>query len=342
MDTSVQKKKQLMIFSIITFGLPVVMGLFMWYGYSHGKNISEFSLIHMFYPATGAMVVLTLGENKNQLLPKILFKGFIVLTGLMVGSGILSVFSASKFFVQLAQPLLIIGSLLFWLGLFWLNEDQRSAYNLNFKNQRKVLIMILLFIFLYFARIISVLMINGTLSSLMEILANPKTWVSILFLFINLFLSIAAYFGEEYGWRYFLQPILQKRYGSIIGVLIVGVVWGLWHMPLNFFFYTTPEYGIMSVVSQVLSCISLGIFFAYAYMKTDNIWTVVLLHFFNNNFAMVLSGDSTASTGMDWGDVALSAMVTALLFAWPILTTFFKNRKNLNPTPAERIRANVK
>ena len=38
------EKKQLTIFSAIAFGMPVIMGLFMWYGYSQGKNIDLFSM----------------------------------------------------------------------------------------------------------------------------------------------------------------------------------------------------------------------------------------------------------------------------------------------------------
>ena len=47
------EKKQLTIFSAIAFGMPVIMGLFMWYGYSQGKNIDLFSMTHMYYPAAG-------------------------------------------------------------------------------------------------------------------------------------------------------------------------------------------------------------------------------------------------------------------------------------------------
>lgn len=43
-------------------------------------------------------------------------------------------------------------------------------------------------------------------------------------------ISFIGYLGEEYGWRYYLQPILQKKYGLRAGVVILGIVWGLWHV----------------------------------------------------------------------------------------------------------------
>lgn len=39
---------------------------------------------------------------------------------------------------------------------------------------------------------------------------------------------------EEIGWRGFALPHLQKRYNALIATLIVGTLWGLWHLPLVF------------------------------------------------------------------------------------------------------------
>lgn len=37
---------------------------------------------------------------------------------------------------------------------------------------------------------------------------------------------------EEFGWRGFLQPLLQNRFGPNAAAALVGVIWGLWHLPV--------------------------------------------------------------------------------------------------------------
>src|SRR6476660_3848540 len=39
---------------------------------------------------------------------------------------------------------------------------------------------------------------------------------------------------EEIGWRGFGQPYLQRLYGPVVGTLILGALWGVWHLPFFF------------------------------------------------------------------------------------------------------------
>ncbi len=40
--------------------------------------------------------------------------------------------------------------------------------------------------------------------------------------------------GEEFGWRGFAYPRLESRYGAVAGSLILGSVWGIWHLGMLF------------------------------------------------------------------------------------------------------------
>ena len=54
--------------------------------------------------------------------------------------------------------------------------------------------------------------------------------------------QLAVVIGEEPGWRGFALPRLLRRFGPIVGTLILGIAWACWHLPL-FIISGTPQYG---------------------------------------------------------------------------------------------------
>ena len=48
---------------------------------------------------------------------------------------------------------------------------------------------------------------------------------------IALILSIIKGPVEEFGWRGFALPLLQRKLRPIYASLIIGIIWGLWHLP---------------------------------------------------------------------------------------------------------------
>ncbi|GAA2285252.1 hypothetical protein GCM10009853_045160 [Glycomyces scopariae] len=53
-------------------------------------------------------------------------------------------------------------------------------------------------------------------------------WVLVFFLV----LVVGGPLGEEPGWRNFATPRFQERFGPVRGTFALGLVWGLWHLPL--------------------------------------------------------------------------------------------------------------
>jgi len=67
---------------------------------------------------------------------------------------------------------------------------------------------------------------------------------------------------EEFGWRGYVQQPLQERYGVIKASLIIGVVWGFWHLPLWVF----PEgQGAYPFPAFVLMTIGVSLVYGYLY-----------------------------------------------------------------------------
>jgi len=55
-------------------------------------------------------------------------------------------------------------------------------------------------------------------SDIQNIMLNYSIWI------------IIGAIGEEIGWRSFLQPMLDKKYPIFVSSLVVGIIWGLWHI----------------------------------------------------------------------------------------------------------------
>lgn len=138
----------------------------------------------------------------------------------------------------------------------------------------------------------------------------------------NLFLGFFMFFGEEFGWRYYLQPRLQTLFGKRIGVIILGVIWGIWHMPLCFTLYS-PNTPFNCIISHVVFCTTMGVFLAYVYMKTENIFAPILIHLVNNSLAIILNNGSFTQT-VETKDLLIGIVVNALIYLPFMFTKEFK------------------
>ncbi|GAA0967029.1 CPBP family intramembrane glutamic endopeptidase [Actinocorallia libanotica] len=54
--------------------------------------------------------------------------------------------------------------------------------------------------------------------------------------------------GEEIGWRCLMQPLLGERFGTLAAAVMVGLVWGAWHVQV---FAGHPAYAAAFVVMAV-------------------------------------------------------------------------------------------
>jgi len=65
-----------------------------------------------------------------------------------------------------------------------------------------------------------------------------------IYIFPLYWLFIVLFGGgqEEIGWRAYILPFLEDRFGSLKGSTILGLVWACWHIPLWFIAGTSQTY----------------------------------------------------------------------------------------------------
>lgn len=325
---STEKSRELFIYIAVAYGVTCLMGILMWYGSSKNIDLGLFPNAQMFYPAAGVMLAALCTRKNDALMPKAFYVFFVCVTAAMAIVAVVSIINpyamiaAGNGYVLpawlLVSQLLIIGSsIVGWIILLATKKEKRRAYGLCWNSGASSWFCIFLFFALYLLRTAIALLSSGQGSLLVELVTNPVTWIQTAVLPVNFFFLYTAFLGEEYGWRYYLQPLLQKRFGMRGGVLLLGVVWGLWHLPVDLFYYTQDSQLLM-VLSQQVTCITLGIFFAYAYMKTNNIWVPVVLHFMNNNLVPIISNNYTSEVlenqTITWGEFIVGLVMNGLIF----------------------------
>ncbi|MBN2477752.1 CPBP family intramembrane metalloprotease [Candidatus Micrarchaeota archaeon] len=87
-------------------------------------------------------------------------------------------------------------------------------------------------------------------------------------------------FGEEYGWRGYLLPTLTPKLGKIQATLLVGIIWGMWHIPSYYLSYSAAGIGdpIILTILGILVTVALAFPVSYCYYLSKNIIPCMILH----------------------------------------------------------------
>jgi membrane protease YdiL (CAAX protease family) len=91
--------------------------------------------------------------------------------------------------------------------------------------------------------------------------------------------------GEEPGWRGFALPQLQTRFGPLLGSVILGVMWALWHFPLFWSGVWTPlNLPNMVMFTVMITGLTIIMTWVFNHAKTSVLLTI-LMHASFNTFA---------------------------------------------------------
>jgi membrane protease YdiL (CAAX protease family) len=132
--------------------------------------------------------------------------------------------------------------------------------------------------------------------------------------YLATFVAVALVGGgqEEPGWRGFALDRYQARHSPVVATLLLGLVWGAWHLPL----YGLAFLGPMLFV----------FFYTWLYNRTGSVLLCVLLH---GSFTpaldhLILSDDSATVDGV---------IVLTMVAAAAVLVALTRGRLGLDPRP---------
>lgn len=102
-------------------------------------------------------------------------------------------------------------------------------------------------------------------------------------------LNFLPCFGEEWGWRGYLLPKLREHFSLLPTLLISGIIWGLWHLPIIMLGHNYGTgyagYPVAGILAMCGFCLVMGTIFSYITLRTGSCLPAVLAHGSINGFA---------------------------------------------------------
>lgn len=93
-------------------------------------------------------------------------------------------------------------------------------------------------------------------------------------------------FGEEFGWRGYMNPKMEALIGTTGTVIVGGIIWGVWHAELTVvghnFGTDYPGYPYLGIFAMCVSCTFQGIGLMWLTKKTGSVYPAAIMHAMNN------------------------------------------------------------
>jgi membrane protease YdiL (CAAX protease family) len=136
--------------------------------------------------------------------------------------------------------------------------------------------------------------------------SRPSDALSAPAIFFGLLLNqlLLGPLGEELGWRGFALPRLLQRYTPLAASLILGAIWGVWHLPA-FFVSGLPQSGL-SIPMFLFGALCMAVLATWIFHHTSgSVLSVVLFHYMANV--------STSVFGTPFSAFAMAMALAAVL-----------------------------
>ncbi|MDU8758362.1 CPBP family intramembrane glutamic endopeptidase [Clostridioides difficile] len=297
---------EVIIFFVVTYGISLLFGIPLYFKkYMNPQIMVTFMTI---LPASGVAITKIYKHKKSD--------EHIILHCVIIADFLLSLFLVTlKAFGVIDDETILLGMgiLVLFTGIITICYACLEGKELYpFKNVNKSIICI--FIFIIIINLSKCIMLGWKDINFINLIMN------IFLIFPYIANQSILFFGEEYGWRGFLQEKMQTKFGKRMGVILLGIIWELWHIPL---WFTVYHVDVLGILLRLFSVISLSIFFGYVYMKTKNVWSCVVIHLINNivlldtdlNNAFLNFNASSLNSSIILGCLIFSVLLSLFIFS---------------------------
>lgn len=152
---------------------------------------------------------------------------------------------------------------------------------------------------------------------------------SLSFFFPPFFLLDLITNGEEMGWRGYVLPRLQARHSALTSSLILGVIWGVWHLPKFVTHFDTTAFAWL-----MLHIIAFAVILSWLYNNTQgSLLLVAVCHAISNTVGVFMPMANTVSSE----NIGSYSLYVLLEGAAAIIVTVVAGAKNLSRTEEKQI-----
>ena len=129
--------------------------------------------------------------------------------------------------------------------------------------------------------------------------------------FIGLGFGVLAGLLEEIGWTGFALPRLLQLGSAVRQGVILGVLWGLWHLPVvDFLGAATPHgaFWLPFAVTFIAAMTAVRVLIVWVYVNTESVGMAQLLHAASTGALVVLSPQVTPIQEVQWYMIYAAAL----------------------------------
>jgi hypothetical protein len=127
-------------------------------------------------------------------------------------------------------------------------------------------------------------------------------------------LIILGPLSEEFGWRGFLQKRVNNEFSPILGSIVIGITWSLWHLPLFFMLGTSQHDFNIPFFPFMVAVTSSSFIYTYIYIKSnESLFSALMLHWVGTYIMQVIASQVTRTLVYNYLE-CLPALLIGVLF----------------------------